>query len=171
MGGAEGKVVYIGRSSEKSVYLITHLYRHRGNFPSRENPANRRALWRYVNYSGFENQINSYQSTRTKLSITSPTPVVPTVRQVHSSICFVTIRLTHHLKHQYELLDSLSTSLATNEYRLLVIDSVMALFRTDYVGRGELSERQQALGQYLRRLTQMAEEFNLVVLLVSGLGD
>jgi meiotic recombination protein DMC1 len=70
-------------------------------------------------------------------------------------------------KHQYELLDSISPLLATNEYRLLIIDSVMALFRTDYVGRGELSERQQALGQYLRRLTQMAEEFNLVVLLVS----
>jgi meiotic recombination protein DMC1 len=68
---------------------------------------------------------------------------------------------------QYELLEGLAANFATNEYRLLIIDSVMALYRTDYLGRGELSERQQALGIFLRRATQMAEEFNLVVLMVS----
>ena len=67
---------------------------------------------------------------------------------------------------QAEQLESLCQNFATNEYRLLIIDSVMALFRTDYIGRGELSERQQVLGGFLRRATQMAEEFNLVVLMV-----
>lgn len=67
---------------------------------------------------------------------------------------------------QIELLESLAANFATNEYRLLVIDSVMSLYRTDFVGRGELSERQQALGAFLRRATQMAEEFNLAVLMV-----
>jgi meiotic recombination protein DMC1 len=70
---------------------------------------------------------------------------------------------------QLELLEGLAANFATNEYRLLVIDSIMALYRTDYVGRGELSERQQALGQFLRRAAAMAEEFNLVVFLVRGL--
>jgi meiotic recombination protein DMC1 len=68
---------------------------------------------------------------------------------------------------QSELLEGLAANFATNEYRLLIIDSVMALYRTDFVGRGELSERQQVLGTFLRRATQMAEEFNLVVLMVS----
>jgi meiotic recombination protein DMC1 len=68
---------------------------------------------------------------------------------------------------QSELLEVLAANFATNEYRLLIIDSVMALYRTDFVGRGELSERQQVLGTFLRRATQMAEEFNLVVLMVS----
>jgi meiotic recombination protein DMC1 len=68
---------------------------------------------------------------------------------------------------QSELLEGLAANFATNEYRLLVIDSVMALYRTDYVGRGELSERQQVLGLFLRRAAQMAVEFNLVVLMVS----
>ena len=70
---------------------------------------------------------------------------------------------------QQEFLDSLCANFATNEYRLLIIDSVMALYRTDYVGRGELSERQQVLGKFLRRATQMSEEFNLCVFLVGGL--
>ncbi|KAK5147684.1 Meiotic recombination protein dmc1, partial [Oleoguttula sp. CCFEE 6159] len=47
--------------------------------------------------------------------------------------------------HQLELLNSLSMSFASNEYRLLVVDSVMACFRVDYTGRGELAERQQKL--------------------------
>jgi len=32
----------------------------------------------------------------------------------------------------------------------------MACFRVDYVGRGELSERQQKLGQFLSRLNHIA---------------
>lgn len=70
---------------------------------------------------------------------------------------------------QTELLESLAPNFASNEYRLLIIDSVMALYRTDYSGRGELSERQQVLAQFLRRATQMAEEFNLCVFMVCPL--
>lgn len=70
---------------------------------------------------------------------------------------------------QTELLESLALNFATNEYRLLVIDSIMSLYRTDFVGRGELSERQQVLGGFLRRATQMAEEFNLCVFMVNML--
>jgi meiotic recombination protein DMC1 len=68
---------------------------------------------------------------------------------------------------QAEQLDGLCQNFATNEYRLLIIDSIMALFRTDFAGRGELADRQQALGQLLRRTAQMAEEFNICVLMVS----
>jgi RecA/RadA recombinase len=32
-------------------------------------------------------------------------------------------------------------------YALIVVDSATALFRTDYTGRGELSERQMQLAQ------------------------
>ncbi|TMW56304.1 hypothetical protein Poli38472_008952 [Pythium oligandrum] len=52
-------------------------------------------------------------------------------------------------------------------FRLLIIDSVTALFRTDFSGRGELSERQQRLNQHLIRLVKHAEEFNIAVLVVN----
>lgn len=74
---------------------------------------------------------------------------------------------TNTVQHQYELLDVLAFNFCGGEYRLLVIDSVMALFRTDYSGRGELAERQQALGQFLKRLASLAEEFNVCVVMVS----
>uniref|UniRef100_A0A0D3HI66 RecA family profile 1 domain-containing protein n=1 Tax=Oryza barthii TaxID=65489 RepID=A0A0D3HI66_9ORYZ len=44
-----------------------------------------------------------------------------------------------------------------------IVDSVIALFRVDFSGRGELAERQQKLAQMLSRLTKIAEEFNVAV--------
>ncbi|KAI9855596.1 MAG: Meiotic recombination protein dmc1 [Trichoglossum hirsutum] len=49
---------------------------------------------------------------------------------------------------------------ASNEYRLLIIDSIMNCFRVDFCGRGELADRQQKLNQFLSKLAHMAEEFN-----------
>ena len=37
-------------------------------------------------------------------------------------------------------------------FSLLVVDSIIAPFRVDYSGRGELAERQQVLGKILNRL-------------------
>eukprot|EP00605_Chrysophyceae_sp_TOSAG23-4_P000547 GSChrysophyteH1.ASY1.ANO1.616.1 assembled CDS len=47
-------------------------------------------------------------------------------------------------------------------YRVLIIDSIISLFRVEFSGRGELSERQQKLGQHLSHLEKIAEEFNIV---------
>ena len=51
--------------------------------------------------------------------------------------------------------------------RLLIIDSIMATFRTDYCGRGELAERQQMLNQVLAAIKRLAEEWNLAVVLTN----
>lgn len=48
-------------------------------------------------------------------------------------------------------------------FRLVIVDSIMALFRVDFSGRGELAERQQKLGQMMSRLQKIAEEFNVAV--------
>jgi RecA/RadA recombinase len=49
--------------------------------------------------------------------------------------------------------------------RLVIVDSVTNLWRQDYSGRGELSERQQRLNSYLADLKRICEEFNVAVLL------
>ena len=52
-------------------------------------------------------------------------------------------------------------------YRVLIIDSIISLFRVEFSGRGELSERQQKLGQHMSHLEKIAEEFNIVVLIMN----
>ena len=61
---------------------------------------------------------------------------------------------------QEDLLNSLCAMMVTEPFKLLIVDSVMSNLRADYVGRGELSERQQRLGQYMKKLK--------VVCLISG---
>ncbi|KAI0962077.1 hypothetical protein AcV7_000998 [Taiwanofungus camphoratus] len=49
-------------------------------------------------------------------------------------------------EHQMELINECSIRFAEDkDFRLLIVDSIMALFRTDFSGRGELSERQQKI--------------------------
>ncbi|TVY47560.1 Meiotic recombination protein [Lachnellula occidentalis] len=139
MGGAEGKVAYIGKPTQ-SLFLY---------------PANTKEIPRALSVP---RGLWKSQSALAMLTV----PVDPD--QACENIAYARAQNT---EMQAELLDGLAANFATNEYRLLVIDSIMSLYRTDYVGRGELSERQQVLGQFLRRATQMAEEFNLVVLMTN----
>lgn len=44
-------------------------------------------------------------------------------------------------------------------FKLLIIDSIMALFRVDFSGRGELADRQQKLAQVLSRLQKVCLNF------------
>ena len=53
------------------------------------------------------------------------------------------------------------------DYRLLIVDSIMMPFRFDYSGRGELSERQQKLGKVLFDLRKLAEEFGIAIMLTN----
>lgn len=49
-------------------------------------------------------------------------------------------------------------------YRLLVVDSIIAHFRSEFSGRGELSDRQQKLNVMLSRLMRVSEvpmKFNI----------
>lgn len=66
-------------------------------------------------------------------------------------------------EHQYNMLLGLAAKMSEEPYRLLIVDSVIALFRVDFTGRGELAERQQKLAQMLSRLIKIAEEFNVAV--------
>ena len=68
---------------------------------------------------------------------------------------------------QAELLDQAAAMISEDQYRALIIDSATALFRVDYQGRGELSTRQQALNQFLSRLTQLATVYNLAVFITN----
>jgi DNA repair protein RAD51 len=69
----------------------------------------------------------------------------------------------HNSEQQMELLADAAALMSESRYALMIVDSATALYRTDYTGRGELSERQMALAQYLRQLTRLAEEFGIAV--------
>ena len=66
-------------------------------------------------------------------------------------------------EHQSTLLAGVAAKMAEDQYSLLIVDSITALFRVDFSGRGELAERQQKLAKMMSTLTKIAEEFNVAV--------
>jgi len=72
-------------------------------------------------------------------------------------------------EHLVQLLVEAASLMVNDEDRfaLLIVDSIMGVFRVDYSGRGELSERQQHLGRVMSKLQKMSEEFNVAVLLTN----
>ena len=51
--------------------------------------------------------------------------------------------------------------------RLVVVDSMAALFRVEFQGRGELSERQQRMCKHMQDITRLIEEFNVACLITN----
>ena len=70
-------------------------------------------------------------------------------------------------EQQFDLLIEVAARMAEDHFRLLIVDSITSLFRVDFSGRGELSERQQKLGRMMNKLVKIAEEFNVAVVITN----
>lgn len=73
----------------------------------------------------------------------------------------------HTTEHQHTLLVLAAAQMMEDHFSLVIIDSIMALYRVDYCGRGQLSERQQNLGQFMSKLKKLSEQFNVAILITN----
>jgi len=62
--------------------------------------------------------------------------------------------------HQVLLLEKADKVIKENNVRLIIIDSLTSHFRSEYVGRQNLPERQQKLNKHMHRLLKLARAFN-----------
>ena len=80
------------------------------------------------------------------------------------NICFAR---AYSSDHQMNLLSEAAKMMTESHYALVIVDSATALFRSEYVGRGELAERQQKLGTFLRGLLQLCDIFGVAVVITN----
>ncbi|KAJ7528029.1 hypothetical protein O6H91_16G080400 [Diphasiastrum complanatum] len=59
-------------------------------------------------------------------------------------------------EHQFNLLLGLAAKMTEEPFRLLIVDSITALFRVDFTGRGELAERQVLFSEKRRSTDEVA---------------
>jgi len=64
--------------------------------------------------------------------------------------------------HQMFLLENADEVIKENNIKLIIIDSLTAHFRSEYIGRESLAERQQKLNQHMHKLIRLARAFNAV---------
>lgn len=62
--------------------------------------------------------------------------------------------------HQMFLLDNADKIIKENGIRLIIIDSLTSHFRSEYLGRAMLAERQQKLNKHMHKLIRLARAFN-----------
>jgi DNA repair protein RadA len=79
----------------------------------------------------------------------------------------ITVSRAYTSDHQALLLDHAFKICEENKVKLVIVDSVITHFRSEYIGRETLSERQQRLNNYMHRLLRLAELYNLAVVVTN----
>jgi len=69
--------------------------------------------------------------------------------------------------HQMFLLENADKIVKDNNIRLIIVDSLTAHFRSEYLGREMLAERQQKLNKHMHRLIRLARAFNAVAVVTN----
>lgn len=69
--------------------------------------------------------------------------------------------------HQSLLAEDAQEICEENDVGLIIVDSLTAQFRSDYVGRGELAERQQKLNKHMNTLLRLANSQNAAVVVTN----
>lgn len=69
--------------------------------------------------------------------------------------------------HQTLLLEKCDEVVKKNSIRLIIVDSLTAHFRSEYIGREMLAERQQKLNKHMHRLARLARAFNAVAVVTN----
>jgi DNA repair protein RadA len=65
--------------------------------------------------------------------------------------------------HQVVLADKAKDIINKENIKVVIIDSLMAHFRSDYSGRGELAPRQQKINRHIHALQKLADTHNIAV--------
>jgi len=69
--------------------------------------------------------------------------------------------------HQMLLLEKADQVIKENNVRLIIIDSLTSHFRSEYLGREMLAERQQKLNNHMHRMIRLARSFNAVAVVTN----
>jgi len=69
--------------------------------------------------------------------------------------------------HQMFLLENSDEIIKANNIKLIIVDSLTAHFRSEYIGREMLACRQQRLNKHMHKLTALARAFNAVAVVTN----
>jgi DNA repair protein RadA len=69
--------------------------------------------------------------------------------------------------HQIFLLENADKVIKENGVRIIIVDSLTSHFRSEYLGREMLAERQQKLNKHMHKLIRLARAFNVVAVVTN----
>ncbi|UYP48497.1 DNA repair and recombination protein RadA [Candidatus Lokiarchaeum ossiferum] len=72
--------------------------------------------------------------------------------------------------HQLQMIRAAEQAIKEKNAKLIIVDSLMALMRSEYIGIGMLAARQQVLNKLIHDLSRIAETHNIAVLVTNQVG-
>jgi DNA repair protein RadA len=69
--------------------------------------------------------------------------------------------------HQMFLLENADEIIKANNIKIIIVDSLTAHFRSEYIGREMLASRQQKLNKHMHKLISLARAFNAVAVVTN----
>jgi DNA repair protein RadA len=74
-------------------------------------------------------------------------------------------------EHQILTIERADKLIKEKNIKLIVVDSLTALFRAEFLGRGSLGERQQKLNSHIHKLQTLADQYDLAVYITNQVMD
>jgi DNA repair protein RadA len=79
----------------------------------------------------------------------------------------IKVARAYNSDHQMLLCEKAEDLLKEGTYRVMIVDSLTAHFRAEFIGRGTLSERQQKLNKHMHNLLKLADMYNCCVIVTN----
>lgn len=76
----------------------------------------------------------------------------------------VIVAKAYNSSHQELIIEDVGPIIEKSNIKLLIVDSAVAHFRAEYLGRGTLAERQQRLNRFMHMLMRIAETYNVAAI-------
>lgn len=79
----------------------------------------------------------------------------------------ITVARAYNSAHQELIVRELGPKIEENSVKLIIVDSAVAHYRAEFLGRGTLAERQQRLNRFMHQLVRYAEIYNVAVVVTN----
>ena len=84
-----------------------------------------------------------------------------------TSLKNITVARAYNSAHQELIIREVGPHIEKNNVKLLIVDSAVAHYRAEFLGRGTLAERQQRLNRFMHQLLRLAEIYNIAVVVTN----
>ena len=79
----------------------------------------------------------------------------------------VVVTKVYNSAHLELIVQSIGKYIEEKNIKLVIVDSIISLHRSEFIGRGTLSNRQQRLNSVLHRLLRIAETYNVAIVVTN----
>jgi len=88
-------------------------------------------------------------------------------RGIKVDLSKIMVARAYNSSHQELIVKGLGERIEQNNIKLVIVDSAVAHYRAEFLGRGTLAERQQRLNRFMHMLLRIAEVYNVAIVMTN----